>query len=73
MIDPTRLLTRQEVQLRCRLGRSTIYRLMRTGKFPAPLRIGMRAVRWKESEIDDFLSTRPRADGEVSRKHTTKT
>ena len=61
-----RLITRKEVELRCRIGRSSIYRLMRAGRFPLPIRIGLRAVRWRESEIDDFIATRPLASGEMS-------
>ena len=72
MIDTNRLLTRQEVQQKCRLGRSTIYRMMRLGKFPEPLLVGERAVRWRASEIDDFLATRPRANGEVTDRQNAK-
>ena len=57
------LLTRTEVEARCRIGRSTIYRLMRAGQFPTPIRIGPRAVRWPTSEIDTWLAERPRATG----------
>ncbi|MCY4421127.1 MAG: AlpA family phage regulatory protein [Gammaproteobacteria bacterium] len=57
------LLTRTEVEDRCRIGRSTIYRLMRSGDFPKPLQVGTRAVRWVESEIDDWISRQPRAMG----------
>ncbi|MCY3770830.1 MAG: AlpA family phage regulatory protein [Gemmatimonadetes bacterium] len=60
-----RLLTRKEVQEKCRIGRFLTYRLMRQGRFPEPIRIGLRAVRWKESEIDEYLANRPRAVGEL--------
>ena len=59
-----RFLTRFEVEARCRLGRSTIYRLMRAGQFPEPFQIGPRAVRWSAAEIESFLASRPRAKGE---------
>ena len=59
-----RLMTRTEVEARCRIGRSTIYRLMRMGKFPVPIRIGPRAVRWPSSEVEAWLAERPRAAGE---------
>ena len=58
------LLTRQQVEARCGLSASSIYRLMREGLFPEPIRIGRRAVRWPASEIDHWLSTRPRATGD---------
>ena len=58
------MLTRQQVEARCGIGRTTIYRLMRTGEFPAPLRIGPRAVRWPEAEIVAWLASRPRSHGD---------
>ena len=61
-----RLLKRHDVEKRCQISRSAIYRLMRTGQFPEPIRIGPRAVRWSESEIDAWLASRPRATGERS-------
>ena len=54
-----RLLRLSEVRSRTALGRSTIYRLMRNGDFPEPLKIGDRAVRWRESEIEEWLAARP--------------
>ena len=60
-----RLLRLSEVRSRTALGRSTIYRLMRNGDFPEPLKIGARAVRWRESEIEEWLAARPRATGDT--------
>ncbi len=60
-----RLLRLSEVRSRTALGRSTIYRLMRNGDFPEPLKIGDRAVRWRESEIEEWLAARPRAIGDT--------
>ena len=59
-----RLLRREEVEARTGLARSSIYRLMRLKRFPEPLRIGDRAVRWPEREIEDWLADRPRATGQ---------
>jgi prophage regulatory protein len=58
-----RLLRLSEVRTRTALARTTIYRKMREGSFPEPLKVGVRAVRWLESEIDSWLSSRPRASG----------
>ena len=60
-----RLLRLSEVRTRTALGRSTIYRKMRDGSFPEPLKIGVRAVRWRESEIEAWLQARPRATGDT--------
>ena len=58
-----RLLRLSEVRARCGLSRSSIYRKMREGSFPEPLKVGDRAVRWPEHEINAWLATRPRATG----------
>lgn len=59
-----RLLHRKEVELLTGLARTSIYRLMRQGEFPVPLKVGPRAVRWPEGEIERWLADRPRAHGE---------
>ena len=58
------LLDRREVEVRTKLSRSSIYRLMRAHRFPEPVRIGDRAVRWRSSEISEYINSRPRATGE---------
>ena len=58
-----RLLRLSEVQARCGLSRSSVYRKMRDRSFPEPLKVGVRAVRWRESEIEAWLASRPRATG----------
>lgn len=59
-----RLLRREEVETRCGIARTTIYRLMRAGQFPEPVKVGPRAVRWPASEIEDWIAGRSRATGE---------
>ena len=58
------LLTRREVEARCGISRTTVYRLMRASLFPTPLRVGVRGVRWPQQEIEDWLAARPRATGD---------
>ncbi|MBW8463229.1 MAG: AlpA family transcriptional regulator [Acidovorax sp.] len=41
------------------LGRSTIYRLMAQQQFPCPVRLGVRAVAWRRSELDLWSQSRP--------------
>ena len=60
-----KLLNRKEIEELTGLSRASIYRLMRAGHFPAPTRIGLRAVRWPEDEIRGWLESRPRATGEA--------
>lgn len=64
MPEPTRLLRRAEVEARCQISRSAIYRLMRAGQFPEPIKVGLRAVRWPEHELTAWLARRPRATGD---------
>ncbi|MCY3845685.1 MAG: AlpA family phage regulatory protein [Acidobacteria bacterium] len=58
--DRDRLLTRAEVERRVHLSRASVYRLVARGEFPAPLRVGPRAVRWRSYEIGAWISSRPR-------------
>ena len=58
---PRRLLTLQQVMDRTGLARATIYDLMAKGLFPRCVRVGPRAVRWWEHEIEDWMSNLPRA------------
>ena len=51
METENRLLRRQEVETRCGLSRSSIYALMDSDRFPRPLKIGPRSVRWQSDEI----------------------
>ena len=57
----TRLLTLRDVTGMTALSRSAIYALMAESRFPKPIRIGTRAVRWVEQEVLDFIASRPRA------------
>ena len=60
------MLNRKQVERRVGLSCSSVYRLMSRGEFPRPVRIGSSragAVRWWASEIDSWLSSRPRAGG----------
>ena len=66
LTDQDVLLTRREVERRTGLSRSTIYRKMRDGSFPVPLKVSERAVRWRESDIRAYVDSRPRSYGETA-------
>lgn len=53
-----RILRLPEVKARTGLGRSTLYDAMARGNFPHPIKLGVRAVGWAESEIDAWLEAR---------------
>jgi prophage regulatory protein len=58
--EPPRLLARLPTVLQVTgLGRSTIYRLVAHGSFPRPVRVGLRAVAWRWSDLDQWSQTRP--------------
>ena len=59
-----RLLRRCEVEAITGLSRSSIYRLMKDGGFPRPVRVGPGAVRWRASDITIWLESRPMAMGD---------
>ncbi len=40
------------------LSRSTIYRQIQAGKFPAPIKLGERASGWRQSAIEAWLDSR---------------
>ena len=57
--DSPRLLARLPTVLKMTgLGRSTIYRWIAEGSFPAPVRLGPRAVAWRWSDLDQWAQTR---------------
>ena len=59
-----RLLTLRDVMVATAMSRSAVYALMAESRFPKPIRIGSRAVRWVEREVLDFIASRPRAGSE---------
>lgn len=56
-LDP--LMRLPEVMAICRRMKSTIYADMALGRFPRPVRIGIRAVAWRRSDIKAWLKSRP--------------
>lgn len=51
-----RLLDKWAIEERTSLDISTIYRKMKAGTFPQPVRIGKRRVAWRESDVAEWLS-----------------
>ena len=48
--------------------RSTIYKLVKEGRFPPPISLGDRASAWVETEVDDWIADRIRASRQPLRK-----
>ena len=58
------LLTLRDVMAMTAVPGSAVYALMAESRFPKPIRIGSRAVRWVEQEVLDFIASRPRGGSE---------
>lgn len=46
------LLRMSDVRKMCGLSPSTVYQMMRDGRFPKPLQLGLRSVRWRMRDIE---------------------
>lgn len=68
-IGNRRMLRLPNVLLRVGLGRSHVLAMVKSGDFPAPVKLGARAVAWVESEVNAWIEARinsrpcPQADG----------
>ena len=51
------LIRSPEVLKRTGFGKAWIYRLISEGRFPAPVKIGVRAVAFVESEVDEWIQS----------------
>ncbi|PPU15851.1 hypothetical protein XacyCFBP2565_08640 [Xanthomonas arboricola pv. corylina] len=54
---PQRLLRLRDVLERTSLSKSTVYAMIRRGKFPKPVHLGCTTT-WVESEIDGWITSR---------------
>ncbi|MGE6001022.1 helix-turn-helix transcriptional regulator [Klebsiella variicola] len=61
----TRLIRLSEVMNKTGFGKAWIYRLISQNRFPQPVKIGIRAITFIESEIDEWIQLTI----ENSRKH----
>ena len=52
------LLRRPDVQQRTGLSRSSLYNLIKEGRFPRPVQISDRSVAWVSDDIDVWINTR---------------
>ena len=49
-----KLLRRKQVEKASGLSRSSSYQMMAEGRFPKPLKVGRRAVRWSEEDLKQW-------------------
>lgn len=62
-IDPAvpvehRILRRTEVETKTGFKRAHLYTLMKEGKFPQAVRLGVRAVGWDSVEVEAWIQAR---------------
>lgn len=55
------LLTMPKVENLVGFKKSTIYNLIKDGKFPTPVQVGPRRICFRSDEIDRWIKARPRA------------
>jgi prophage regulatory protein len=56
--EAQRILRLAEVAKRVGLGKSSVWAMVKDGRFPAPKRLSQRAVGWSSAEIDSWLMSR---------------
>ena len=47
--------TRHQLETLLKVSPATIYRWIKEGSFPKPVRLGPNMVRWKASDIEEWL------------------
>ena len=55
-----RMLRAPQVMSRTGLSRSTIWRRVRAGTFPAPVELGVNSIGWPENSISSWIESRKR-------------
>lgn len=56
-----RFLTMKEVLARVSLSKTELYRRIRAGTFPAPIRLGLSRIAFVEKEVEDWMAERAAA------------
>ncbi len=65
-----RLMRRRDVEEITGLSRSSIYRKMDDGTFPRSVRVTSGSVRWRRSDIMDWMESLPVTGGELAHRGT---
>ena len=55
-----RLVSAKQVMARMGWSRTTLWRRVRAGEFPAPVKTGLKSVDWFEDEVDEVQENLPR-------------
>jgi excisionase family DNA binding protein len=57
-LPPPRLLTARELATLLQISLRQLWRLRAGKELPAPIRVGRRSVRWRESDVARYLERR---------------
>lgn len=57
-MEQTTLLSKEQVLKLTSLSYPTIWRMMKTGKFPKSIQASMRRVAWRKTDIDQWIENR---------------
>lgn len=61
-----KLLRLPAVMERTSLGRSSIYNKVLASEFPSPVRLSVRAVAWREEEVEEWVASRTKTVNQVA-------
>ena len=64
-LERRQFLRLDEVLTICAVSKSFLYREVAAERFPPPVRVGRRAVRWKCQDILTWMESRPQAEGDT--------
>lgn len=57
---PNMILKIHDVTKHCGVSRTWLYAAIQRGEFPAQVELGPRSVGWLESDIQEWISSRPK-------------
>ena len=66
-VEPATFLTARQVRSIVTLSKTTMHDWIKSGRFPAPYRLGPGRVGFKRSDIDAWIESRPRVATDLAK------
>jgi len=63
---PVKLLKMREVLALVGMSRASVYRKLDEGTFPRPVKLGQRAIAWREDTISDWIEGLQTSEGRAA-------
>ena len=60
--EKTTLLSSREVMQILGVGRTTLWSMCKTGRFPRPLELSRTNIRWRNDEVMNWIDNQPRVE-----------